>query len=243
MKGVSTDFERTFSITRDNCVSYSEAAIVFGVSIETVKSRVKTVLKIIKPCLESYRRVDDVLSLEYSSAIHASHASLSATGLFKEMFKQGTELQCLEFLYRETIPKPVHDMPDQINQGILARGKERIAADQAPEKTVSLHKSQKSKALWSIFSLATGLLAGVLLANYIPSELKETSRYEDQGPDLADDKTLPQDIRNLDKSGPGAWQRRIADYVLLGEMKKAERLLDVFDERFPEYGESTTTQK
>jgi len=55
LDNVTESFRNTFEITRDNYLSYAEAAIVMSVSTETVKSRVKTVLKKIKPCLELSR--------------------------------------------------------------------------------------------------------------------------------------------------------------------------------------------
>jgi RNA polymerase sigma factor (sigma-70 family) len=55
MTRVSTEFKRTFDMTRDNAVSYSEASQALGVSAETIRSRVKAVLKLIKPCLEAFK--------------------------------------------------------------------------------------------------------------------------------------------------------------------------------------------
>ena len=55
MTKVSPDFKRTFDMTRDNAVSYTEASHILGVSAETVRSRVKAVLKQIKPCLEAFK--------------------------------------------------------------------------------------------------------------------------------------------------------------------------------------------
>ena len=51
---VSEEFRSTFEITRDNILSYAEAAETLNLSIETIKSRVKTVLKKIRPCLEMH---------------------------------------------------------------------------------------------------------------------------------------------------------------------------------------------
>ncbi len=55
MTRVSPEFKRTFDMTRDNAVSYREASQALGVSAETVRSRVKAVLKLIKPCLEAFK--------------------------------------------------------------------------------------------------------------------------------------------------------------------------------------------
>ena len=51
---VSDEFRNTFELTRDNILSYAEAAETFNLSIETIKSRVKTVLKKIRPCLKMH---------------------------------------------------------------------------------------------------------------------------------------------------------------------------------------------
>jgi len=51
---VSEEFRSTFELTRDNILSYAEAAETLNLSIETIKSRVKTVLKKIRPCLEMH---------------------------------------------------------------------------------------------------------------------------------------------------------------------------------------------
>ena len=55
MTRVSLEFKRTFDMTRDNAVSYTEASQALGVSAETIRSRVKSVLKLIKPCLEAFK--------------------------------------------------------------------------------------------------------------------------------------------------------------------------------------------
>lgn len=51
---VSEEFRSTFELTRDNMLSYAEAAETLNLSVETIKSRVKTVLKKIRPCLEMH---------------------------------------------------------------------------------------------------------------------------------------------------------------------------------------------
>jgi RNA polymerase sigma-70 factor, ECF subfamily len=51
---VSEEFRSTFELTRDNILSYAEAAETLNLSVETIKSRVKTVLKKIRPCLEMH---------------------------------------------------------------------------------------------------------------------------------------------------------------------------------------------
>jgi RNA polymerase sigma factor (sigma-70 family) len=55
MARVSPESKRTFDMTRDNAASYTEAALALGVSAETIRSRVKVVLKLIKPCLEAFK--------------------------------------------------------------------------------------------------------------------------------------------------------------------------------------------
>lgn len=52
---VSNKMRQTFEITRDGALTYTEAADVLGVSAESIRSRVKHVLKLIKPCLEEFR--------------------------------------------------------------------------------------------------------------------------------------------------------------------------------------------
>ena len=55
MSNISDEMRHTFEMTRDNALTYSQAAKVLDVSTETIRSRVKTVLMKIKPCLEEFR--------------------------------------------------------------------------------------------------------------------------------------------------------------------------------------------
>ena len=52
---VSAEMRQTYAITRDGGMTYGAAAEIFGVSVESIRSRVKNVLKVIKPCLEEFR--------------------------------------------------------------------------------------------------------------------------------------------------------------------------------------------
>ena len=48
-------FVDAFRLTRDGHLGYSEAAELLGINVETLRSRVKSVLLGIKPCLEGYK--------------------------------------------------------------------------------------------------------------------------------------------------------------------------------------------
>ena len=55
MTKISDEMRQTFEMTRDGALTYSQAAKALDVSTETIRSRVKTVLMKIKPCLEEFR--------------------------------------------------------------------------------------------------------------------------------------------------------------------------------------------
>lgn len=55
LKGFKQGFSDAFRLTRDGHLGYSEAAELMGINVETIRSRVKSVLVGIKPCLEGYQ--------------------------------------------------------------------------------------------------------------------------------------------------------------------------------------------
>jgi len=55
LKGFKRGFIDAFRLTRDGHLGYSEAAELLEINLETLRSRVKSVLSGIKPCLEGYK--------------------------------------------------------------------------------------------------------------------------------------------------------------------------------------------
>lgn len=55
LKKFKQGFIDAFHLTRDGHLGYSEAAELLGINVETLRSRVKSVLLGIKPCLEGYK--------------------------------------------------------------------------------------------------------------------------------------------------------------------------------------------
>lgn len=55
LKKFKQGFIDAFRLTRDGHLGYSEAAEVLGINVETLRSRVKSVLLGIMPCLEGYK--------------------------------------------------------------------------------------------------------------------------------------------------------------------------------------------
>jgi hypothetical protein len=172
-----------------------------------------------------------------SEAPPSSYRFLSKNPVEEPIVKD-TELADLESLYREVLPKNIEHTPSAISDNIRGIAEEYVSRVGQKDNVVQMRRPNRMTAAISGLSLAAGLVIGVYISN--PDTQGIDSKLLNRGDDIIfmNAKTASSEISNLEDAGPRAWQGRIAELVLEGDMDGAEYLITVFNQRFPEFNHS-----
>lgn len=160
----------------------------------------------------------------------------------KESIEKDTELADLESLYSEVLPVQLEHTPRATSDNIRRIAEAHLSIVGEKDNVVHMRRPNRMTAALSGLSLAAGLILGIFIANYSDNMQLLPSPDGGQGVVFMGGDAVAKDISNLKGSGPEIWQKQIAEYVLLGEMKKAETLTIEFNKRFPDFGKSKKQQ-
>jgi hypothetical protein len=154
----------------------------------------------------------------------------------EDSIEKYTELADLEALYSEVLPVQLQHTPRATSDDIRRIAESHLSRVGEKANVVQMGRPNRITAAFSGLSLAAGLVLGIFIANYSDNMTLLTSADGGQGVVFMGGDAVAKDINNLNGSGADIWQKQIAEYVLLGEMKKAETLNIEFNKRFPDFG-------
>jgi hypothetical protein len=153
----------------------------------------------------------------------------------EESVENDTELAGLESLYTEVLPVQREHTPLATSDSIRRSAEAYLSRVGQKDNIVQMRRPNRITVAISGLSLAAGLVIGVYISNL------DTAGIYAELPKGGDDivfmggKTASSEISNLKDAGPRAWQGRIAELVLEGDMEGAEYLIIIFNQKFPEF--------
>ncbi len=151
----------------------------------------------------------------------------------EESIEKDTELADLESLYSEVLPVQREHTPRATSDNIRRTAEAYLSRVAQKDTVVQMRRPNRMTAALSGLSLAAGLVIGVYISN------PDTQGIAGGGVIIfMSGKTASSEISNLENAGPRAWQGRIAELVLEGDMEAAEYMITVFNQKFPEFNHS-----
>mgnify|MGYP006084123647 CR=1 FL=1 len=156
----------------------------------------------------------------------------------EESVENDTELAGLESLYSEVLPVQREHTPRAASDNIRRTAEAYLSRAVQKNNVVHMRRPNRMTAALSGLSLAAGLVIGVYISN--PDTQGIDSELLNSGDEIIfmNGSAASSEISNLEDAGPRAWQGRIAELVLEGDMEGAEYLITVFNQKFPEFNHS-----